>query len=295
MPQAKAQECSGGHGRAATGGGDTRRMPVARFVPADAVSATELHASFTAAFADYLIGPFRLPLAQWPVFLARQGPDGIAAFALVAPRGDCASWRLGTMGALPAARGCGAAPALLDDFIARAAGAGCARVELECFAQNERGLRLYRSRGFNEVTELHGYSGASVAPGGAHGGVDESPLEEAFERIAAVSHRRGGDLPLQVTPPSLRAQSVPLQAWTCGAAVAVTGETAPGQLTIRGLVDETPGQQDAQAIAAHLLHRFPGHAVQVPQLQRADLGGAALQRLGFARLPLHQLLMHRPL
>jgi hypothetical protein len=32
----------------------------------------------------------------------------------------------------------------------------------------------------------------------------------------------------------------------------------------------------------------------VPQLQREAFGGAALERAGFARLPLHQLWMRRP-
>lgn len=277
-----------------------------RLVPADTLAPAELHAAFTAAFADYLIGPFRLALDQWPRFLARQGVDlarsrvaqdgaGIAAFALAAPRGDCASWRLGTMGALPAARGTGAAQALLDDFMERARQAGCARVELECFARNERGLRLYRSRGFQEVAALHGYTSEGAADAAPAGQVEPLPLEAAFEAIASASRRRDGDLPLQVTPASLRAQPVPLQAWRSGEAVAVTGATSPTQLTLFSLLDESGAQRGAEAIAAHLLRQFPGHVLQAPQLLRDDLGGAALRRLGFAPAPLHQLLMHRPL
>src|SRR5688572_25328379 len=98
-------------------------MPDFRLHPAVDVAPAHLHAAFTTAFADYLIGPFRQPLELWPRFLGRQGVDieqsrvasgtgGILAFALVAPRPDAASWRLGVMGAVPAARGTGAAPAL---------------------------------------------------------------------------------------------------------------------------------------------------------------------------------------
>lgn len=277
-----------------------------RLVPADTLPPAALHAAFTAAFADYLIGPFDLPLAQWPRFLLRQGVDlplsraalagdEVQAFALAAPRADVASWRLGTMGAPAASRGGGAARLLLDDFIERAQAAGSGRVELECFAQNERALRLYRGRGFREVCELHGWRLAADAPraGEADEGVRPLPLAQAYARIDAISRRRG-DLPLQVTPASLQAQPVALQAWSCGEAVVVAGDGGPQQLTIHSLVDETPRQEGAQRLLRHLLLSFPGHAIQVPQLQRHDLGGRALQELGFARQPLHQVLMHRP-
>lgn len=277
-----------------------------RLVPADTLPPAKLHAAFTAAFADYLIGPFKLPLQQWPQFLGRQGVDlllsraalagdEVQAFALAAPRADVASWRLGTMGALPASRGGGAARMLLDDFIERAREAGRSRVELECFAQNERALRLYRSRGFREVCELHGWRLDADAPraGKADEGVRPLPLVDACERIDAISRRRG-DLPLQVTPASLQAQPAALQAWSCEEAVVVAGDGGPRQLTIHSLVDETPRQEGAQRLLRHLLLSFPAHAIQVPQLQRHDLGGHALQQLGFARQPLHQVLMHRP-
>lgn len=277
-----------------------------RLVPADTLPPAKLHAAFTAAFADYLLGPFRLPLEQWPRFLARQGVDlslsraalaggEVRAFALTAPRADVAGWRLGTMGALPASRGSGAARVLLDDFIERARETGRARVELECFAQNERALRLYRGRGFREVCELHGWRLDADAPraGEADEGVRPLPLSQAYERIDTISRRRA-DLPLQVTPASLQAQPAALQAWSCGDAVVVAGDGGPRQLTIHGLLDETPRQEGARRLLRHLLLSFPGHAIQVPQLQRDDLGGRALRELGFARQPLHQVLMHRP-
>jgi len=191
----------------------------------------------------------------------------------------------------------GAARLLLDDFIARAAAAGRMRVELECFAQNERALRLYQGRGFREVCPLHGWrrepdagleddrSGPEVRP---------VTLAQAYARIAALSRRRA-DLPLQVTPVSLQAQPVPLQAWSCGDALVVAGEGGVRLLAIHSLLDEQPDQANAERLLRHLLFSFPAHAIQVPQLQRDDLGGRALQRLGFTRQPLHQVLMHRPL
>jgi len=163
-------------------------MPASlRLLSAADLTPADLHAAFGAAFADYLIGPFSLPLAAWPGFLARQGVDltlsraaldgegRILAFCLVAPRPALGRWRLGTMGALPAARGSGAAPALLDDFIARAAAAGQGAVELEVFAQNARALRLYQGRGFAPLHELHGYVAepGCVSPAVAPAGLRE--------------------------------------------------------------------------------------------------------------------------
>ena len=137
-------------------------------VPADTLPEAGLHAATVAAFADYLVGPFEMTLAQFPSFVGRQGVDlarsrvavrdgAIGAFAYVCPRPEVGRWRLGVMGALPSARGSGAAPALLDDFVERAAAEGLPHVELECFAENERALRLYRSRGFEVIRGLDGW------------------------------------------------------------------------------------------------------------------------------------------
>ena len=262
------------------------------------VPAEVLHAAFGAAFSDYLIGPFTLGLDQWPVFLGRQAVDlslsrvamqggAILAFAFVAARQDVAGWRLATMGAVPQARGSGAAPALLDDFIARAKAAKCALVELECFEQNERAIRLYRGRGFEVISRLYGYSG-TVQAGTAAGA--EVSLESAFDWLDGVARERG-DLPLQVTPVSLRALPVKLQARRLGSAQLVFSENAQGLVTFNSLVDKDAGQRDAEAI----VRGFAGRQVSVPQLQRPDVGGEALERAGFARLPLNQVMMRKSL
>jgi ribosomal protein S18 acetylase RimI-like enzyme len=276
-------------------------MPAFAIVDAQAVDAARLHSAFTAAFADYLIGPFQVPLPQWPQLLARQGvdlgPSRVAinrgepiAFCLVAPRPECGSWRLATMGALPAARGTGAAPALLDDFIARAKAGGVAFVELECFAQNTRALRLYQSRGFQAVDALYGYRCTAAAATVAPSTPTVVDLRDAFDWLDEL-HGAGCALPLQVTPRSLRALTVPLQAWRRGSAQLVFAEGADGSIQVHSLVDPQPVQNAAGELVAALLARYPGRLVRVPQLQRQVVGGAALERLGFAREPLHQLWM----
>jgi len=93
---------------------------------------------------------------------------------------------------------------------------------------------------------------------------------------------------------SLRAQPVALQAWQLGAAQLVFAEGGSDSVAIHSLVDRQPAQRDAQALAARLVREYPLHRIVVSQLQRPDLGGEALERLGFERQPLHQLLMRRP-
>ncbi|MBI5275042.1 MAG: GNAT family N-acetyltransferase [Burkholderiales bacterium] len=267
-------------------------------VPADTLPAADLHRAFSGAFSDYLIGAFELPLDQFPVFLGRQAVDlalsraavrdgAVIAFAFVAQRDDVSAWRLATMGALPAARGSGAAPALMDDFIARARAAGRELAELECFAQNERAIRLYRGRGFTEISPLYGYQGEVPAGGGAGEAVDAG---DAWQWLDAVARERG-DLPLQVTPASLKALPVHLQARRLGSAQLVFSVNAQGITTINSLVDTDPAQRDAES----LVRSLPGQKVAVPQLQRPDVGGEALERIGFERLALYQVMMRLPL
>ena len=276
------------------------------FTAADAVAPAALHAAFTTAFADYLIGPFTLTLEQWPVFLGRQAADlslsRVAfrggeplAFALVAPRPELGYWRVPTMGASPQARGSGAAAALLDDFVARAIGAGMRGVELECFAQNERAVRLYRGRGFEAVHPLYGYVRAADAPSPAVDSIPDAAVVSRDDAFAWLDRRNLelGDLPLQVTPVSLRAQPLAFQAWRRGSAQLVFAASSQDAITIHSLVDLEAGQRDAQALVAQLVNEHPDHRIAVPQLQRPDLGGEALERLGFERQPLHQLMMRR--
>ncbi|MBI5270066.1 MAG: GNAT family N-acetyltransferase [Burkholderiales bacterium] len=273
------------------------------------------HAAFTEAFADYLIGPFTLTLAQWPGFLARQGVSlaesratvdaggQITAFALVAPRPAVGRWRLAVMGARPATRGSGAAAGLLADFLARAAAAGMGRVELEVFAQNTRAVRLYEKHGFTVAQGLYGHE---LEPAHAAGpsastamAVDEVTLDEAAAWLDAAE-QRVPDLPLQVGAGSLRAaeQAAPgslAAARTGDAQIVWSSPAEPAAVVVHSLVDASAGQAGAEALLRALQARHPGRTLRVPPLQRDDLGGLAWQRLGATRQPLHQWLMTRAL
>lgn len=275
-------------------------------VAADAVPAADLHATFVAAFADHLHGPIQTTLAQWPTFVARQAVDLATsrvacrdghplAFALVAPRPATGRWRLAVMGAVPAARGTGAAAALLDDVIARAGAAGVPEVELECFAQNERALKFYRSRGFAAVQALHGWSQPADASRRAASRASVAPPREVDRASAfawlADAERRLPNLPLQVTPPSLAAAVRPLTSWRIGSAQLVFSFVAGTPTQVHSLADTNPAQDDAQALLRCLRVTHPAEEIVIPALQRDDLGGDAARREGFAPQALHQVLM----
>lgn len=273
-------------------------------VPTDQLAPEALHAAFVRAFADYLIGPFNLALDQWPGFVLRQGVDlglgraavevgsgKVLAFALVAPRPALQRWRLGTMGAVPEARGSGAAVQLLQDFVQRGREAGLRAVELEVFAQNERAVRLYRRHGFVERHALHGWqrvadAGEARMPPAGLACTPTDALAWLREAEASIA-----DLPLQVGTDVVAALTLPWTAWRRGGAQLVfTGDRDSGVI-VRSLIDRLPAQQDAEALLQALLAAHPGARVSAPALQRDDLGGAALRRCGFAAEALHQALM----
>lgn len=270
-------------------------------VSAEQLAPAALIDAFEAAFADYLVGPFTMDLERWPLFLARQQVDltlsrawlddaGIVqAFALVAARGR--SWRLAGMGARPAARGSGASRALMDDFLARGQAAGLASLELEVFEQNERALRLYQRYGFVPLHRLMGHRAA------ASGG---EPLASPFPDVgrqaalAWLDALRIDDLPLQVTAPVLAVNTAPWRAWQSGSAQLVFHRDG-AQLNLLSLIDTDSAQRHAETLVRALRAAHPDDACSVVPLQRDDLGGAALTRLGFQRWPHNQWLMRRPL
>jgi ribosomal protein S18 acetylase RimI-like enzyme len=278
-------------------------------VAADAVAPADLHAAFVDAFSDYVAGPFQVPFDQWASLLARGGVDlpasrvavdaggRILAFAFAARRPAIGRWRLAAMAARPEARGTGAAPALLDDFIARARAEGVRGLELECFQENERALRLYRGRGFAGVHALNGWS-APAAGRGAGALLPESAQEVAREDAFAWlddATLRVPDLPLQVTTPSLRAATRPLTAWRSGAAQLVFSVVGDTPIQVHSLIDLHGAQRAAEGLVRALRAAHPDHAVTVPPLQRDDIGGAALRHAGFELSTLNQVLATRAL
>ena len=278
-------------------------MTAATLVAADTQSPADLHAAFGAAFSDYVAGPFKLALDEWPSLLGRQGivnalsrvavQDGaIAAFAFVCPRVEVGRWRLGAMGALPAARGSGAAQALLDDFLSRAQASGLAWAELECFAENERALRLYRSRGFDVACALNAWKdpGAGAPASAPAGDVQAVARADAFAWLADANQRLAW-MPFPNTDRSLSAQPRPLSFWRCGSAQVAFSVVEGTPTQIHSLIDLDPALRDAETLARALRAAHPGSFA--PPILRDDLGGEALRRAGFLPHGLSQVLMRR--
>ena len=279
-------------------------MSAATLLPAHTLPEADLHAATVAAFADYLAGPFQMTLEQFPSFIARQGIDlarsrvalhdgAIGAFAFVCPRPEVGRWRLGAMGALPAARGAGAAPAVLDGFIARARAEGLPWVELECFAANERALRLYRGRGFEVVAALNGWKLPDGAPAGERAGDMRAVDRDVALAWLAEADRRIEWLPYPNSARCMAAQSRPLSFWQCGGAQLVFSVVDGTPTQIHSLLDADPALRDAEALARAVAAAHPG--VFAPPILRDDLGGAALQRAGFEPHLMSQVLMKRKL
>ncbi len=290
-------------------------MGTTTLVAADTQSEADLHAATVAGFADYLAGPFQMTLEQFPSFVARQGIDlarsrvamhegAIGAFAYVCPRPEVGRWRLGVMAALPAARGTGAAPALLDDFVERAHAESLPWVELECFAENERALRLYRGRGFEVVSALNGWKlpeGGDVR--GSAGEVSAVGRESAGEvravdRKSALAWLADADhcidwLPYPNSARCMAAQVRPLTFWRCGGAQAVFSVVEGTPTCVHSLVDLDPALGDAEVLARAVAAAHPD--AFAPPILRDELGGEALRRAGFARHGMSQVLMKRKL
>jgi ribosomal protein S18 acetylase RimI-like enzyme len=270
---------------------------------AEDIDAQALRDAFNAAFADYLIGPMSIADEGWPVLLARQGvrlatsrvvTDGaqVLAFALVAPLPQHAT-RLATMGARPEARGGGHAPRLLDLVIGEAATRGDRTMELEVFARNARALALYRSRGFETVAELHGYTRRPGAPAaGATDRIDEGGQADAVAWLEGCGVE---GLPFQLGAQSIAAVATPVRAWRCAGAQMVFSDADPTRIAILSLVDADARQHGSRQLARVLAAHYPQAVLRMPQLLRLDRGGDALAGEGWVREPLHQLLLRRPL
>ena len=279
-------------------------MRIPQLIAADTLSEADLHAATVAAFADYLAGPFQMTLAQFPSFIGRQGIDlarsrvalhdgAVGAFAFVCPRPEVGRWRLGVMGALPAARGTGAAPALLDDFIGRAQAEGLPWVELECFAENERALRLYRSRGFEVITALNGWKLPEGASAGAPARDVRAVDRERALAWLAEADRRLEWLPFPNGDRCMAAQVRPLSFWQCGSAQLVFSIVEGTPTQIHSLIDLDPALRDAEVLARAVAAAHPD--AFAPPILRDDFGGEALRRAGFAPHGMSQVLMRRKL
>ncbi|MBL8782837.1 MAG: GNAT family N-acetyltransferase [Alphaproteobacteria bacterium] len=273
-------------------------------VNAATVPAASVCDAFNAAFSDYLLKFPVLDAEGWRAFVRRQGIDvslssvacrydAVVAFATITPRPLQRS-RIAVMGARPTERGSGAAARLLDEAIAASEARGDRWIELEAFAQNERAVRLYRSRGFESIDEMPGFIAAPSEGLGQDADVIEVSNEDAAAWACAFDREHSAYLPWQVGGEAILAAVVPLRAWRLGSAQLVFQVVDGATLTVQSLIDRDSAQRDALRLVAAWRHRYPAHTLRAPQIQRASGPARAFTDAGWTRQPLHQLLMRRP-
>lgn len=264
---------------------------------------------FNASFANYVAGSMVLDTTSLGAFLARQGVDSALSRAALDTTGRPLGFvfigrchehegprsRVGAMGLLPETRGSGLAQRLLEGVIAEAAARGDRAIELEVFAQNPRAHRLYRSFGFADVMPLHGYSAPAAAVlGGAGAALPPQvlTLPEAADWLA----QQAADLPFQQSAHLLRAPGARGTAWQTGSALVVFDvQAGQGTLALRVVHEAQPAGTALAGLITRLAADHPDLRLQIPPLLAPQLGGDVLERLGFARQPLHQYLMRRAL
>ncbi|MDZ4866632.1 MAG: GNAT family N-acetyltransferase [Alphaproteobacteria bacterium] len=272
-------------------------------VNAATVPAAALCDAFNAAFSDYLLTFPILDADGWRAFVRRQGieiamssvacrGDIVVAFATITPR-PFQRTRIAVMGARPTERGSGAAAQLLDQAIAASEARGDRWIELEAFAQNERAVRLYRSRRFEAVDEMPGYIAAPSEGFAQDADVTEVSNEDAAAWACALDCEQNAYLPWQTGGEAIRAAVVPLRAWRLGSAQLVFQVVDGATLTVQSLIDRDSEQRDALRLVAAWRHRYPAHTLRAPQIQRAIGPARAFAEAGWTRQPLHQLLMRR--
>jgi len=281
--------------------GDARGLTV---LPAHAVSPIATCDAFNVSFSDYLISFPKLDEDGWRTFVRRQGidlslssvacrDDKVVAFAMVTPR-PFGRTRIAVMGARPDERGSGAAARLLDREVAASAARGDRWIELEAFAQNERAVRLYRSRGFEVVAELYGYAaapGTGMAPDVAARTVS---VEDASRWVTAFDEERPAWLPWQAGGEAIVAAVDCLEVERLGAAQLVIRKPDAETAVVASLIDRDDAQGDATRLLGRLRQRYPDRTLRAPQLQRRDGAARAFEAAGWTREPLFQFFMRRP-
>jgi ribosomal protein S18 acetylase RimI-like enzyme len=270
---------------------------------ASRVAPAELCGAFNEAFSDYLLKFPILDLDGWRAFVGRQGidiersrvavrGDTVVAFGMITPR-PLQRTRIAVMGARIAARGSGAAPRLLDDAVAASVARGDRWIELEAFAQNERAVRLYRSRGFEADADLLGFVAAPSQGLARDEAAREVSRDEAAAWATTVDQDNPALLPWQVGGEAILVALGSPRAWRVGEALLVFTEVNADTITVSVLLDRDAAQRDAVRLIGALRHRYPQALLKAPQIQRADGAAVAFVAAGWTREPLYQHLMRR--
>jgi GNAT superfamily N-acetyltransferase len=252
------------------------------------------------SFEGYLAGDIHLTPEWYAAMLAQdsvdlnktqiafQGDEPIA-IGLVAWRGG--TNRLAAMGVVKDVQEKGIGTQLMVHLLEQAREREDTHYYLECFEQNERGIKLYERQGFTTLERLHGYNAPED-----RSTQNVNVLYETVPMLAvaqAMIAYGPPDLPWQLSGYTLAKLTRPFTAIKYGPALAVITEPASKVAMIRVVVvlPEHRGQGHARALLQALLDAYPDKAWHMPQFCPESIGVGLFEPLGFTRTELNQVHM----
>lgn len=262
-------------------------MSIVKFGPVDAA------ALLTRAYGKYYVAfPYSptlftdmarmdsVDLALSRVLMVEGQP---VAIALIARRGWTS--RLASI-VVPELRRHGHGRALLHQLLDEAAGRGDRSMVTEVIEQNLPAVSLYERNGFKRLRRLVGYAGHWADFGSPANPREIDPRE--FGRL--LQCHGPADLPWQISGETLAQLSPGHTAWQYdGAAILLSATEAP-VITIRGLLPDSDGADNAVALIQALMMRFPNRDWSVQTIFPEEWG-FIFERAGLERTSLSQLQM----
>ena len=279
-------------------------------VPAFDLPLAEQAAVFSAAYQDYLAGPFTANAAELSRILYHQGADlwlsrflrvhgQWAGFGYINRTGERA--RLAGMGFVPSARGQGLGRRLLEQLILESRDRGERGMSLEVFEQNHPAVALYRKAGFRDVGRLYGWrhSGFTFDECPEIARISEIPVDSLLNRPHAIEYP---DLPWQISRHALACLPPGARTYTLEDAALIIGDPVSPAIPVRILAATTLESRAMnwpalRTLAQSVIASIPGRTWTAPQLFPEPFGPSFFEPLGFQRLPLNQILMgleHQP-
>lgn len=274
------------------------------FVPAFDLPLTEQAAVFSAAFQDYLAGPFIANAEGLSRILYHQGADlwlsrflringNWAGFGYINRTGETA--RLAGMGFVPSARGQGLGRRLLEQLILESRRRGDRGMCLEVFQQNQPAVALYQRAGFQDVGRLYGWShpGFDLHDAPRTADISEIPVNTLLNRPHAIEYP---ELPWQISRHALACLPPRARTYTLNDTALVISDPVGPALAVRILAAITLESRSMnwpalRTLAQSVIASIPGRTWSASQLFPESFGPAFFEPLGFQRAPLNQILM----
>ena len=267
------------------------------YQPAVNTSLDELAEITNSAFQGYIGGEIHMTAALMAFFITQNNVDlnlsQIAllddtplGIAMVARRGWTS--RLAMMGIVTDSQEKGVGKAFMQKLIELSQTRGDHAYELECFEQNERGVRLYQGAGFTVTRRLLGYQLDNPAA------EDDADLTEIdiYDVARMVVTHGAKDLPWQLSGSSLMRSGPPHVGLRLGEAYAIISSPEHANITLRALIVPPPQQRQEHGsrLLRALFARYPGKHWNIPPICPEEFDGF-LTQYGFVQQTLNQFQM----